>query len=242
MSGVYVTGTDTGVGKSLAACALLHAWRAQGARAMGMKPVASGSEDTPDGLRNEDALALQAASSTQAPYARVNPFVFAPPIAPELAAAEAGAQVALPPLRAAFDALATHADIVVVEGAGGLAAPFGPALDQADVARELGLAVVLVVGLRLGCVSHARLTARAVLADGLPLAGWIGSVIDPHMLRLEPNIETLRERLPAPCWGVLPHVPGADPRRMAGHLAPPAWNSVVPRRGTSGRGTDARRD
>lgn len=226
MAGVFVTGTDTGVGKSLAACALLHAWHAKGARTAGMKPVASGSEHTPRGLRNEDALALQAASSIACGYGQVNPYAFAPPIAPELAAREAGAQVALPVLRDAFDALSAGADVVVVEGAGGWMAPFSATLDQCDLARGFGLPVVLVVGLRLGCVSHARLTARAIRADGLRLAGWIGSAIDPHMLRREENIETLRMRIDAPCWGVLPHVPAADPRALAAHLSVPAWNAV----------------
>lgn len=242
MNGVFVTGTDTGAGKSWAACALLHAWRGQGARVAGMKPVASGCEATAEGLRNEDALALQAASSGVWPYATVNPYAFAPPIAPELAAAEAGHEVTMALLQAAHAQLAAGCDVVVVEGAGGWAAPFSPTLDQADVARALGLPVVLVVGLRLGCVSHARLTARAVLDDGLVLAGWIGNVIDPGMLRLDANIDTLRARLPAPCWGVLPHAPGAAAPTAATHLQVPAWDALAARRGTSGRGLVTRGD
>ena len=160
--GIYITGTDTGIGKTTASCALLHALCARGLRAVGMKPVASGCERTADGWRNDDALRLLAASDPQPDYALVNPYALPEPTAPELAAADVHVTVEIDPLRVAFDALSAQADIVVVEGVGGWAAPLSVRLDQADLARALGLPVILVVGLRLGCISHARLSARAI--------------------------------------------------------------------------------
>lgn len=213
----FVTGTDTGIGKSVASATLLHALRAQGLRAVGMKPVASGCELTPDGLRNEDALLLQGASSPTPAYADINPYALRAPLAPELAAADDGVEIALPTLLAAHARLAAQADAVVVEGVGGWAAPLSATLDQAELARELGAAVVLVVGMRLGCINHARLTARAIEADGLRLVGWIGNEMDPHMDRRDDNFRLLRERLPVPCWGRLPYAPEPDPSRFS-HL------------------------
>ena len=207
---IYVTGTDTGVGKSLASAALLHALRARGQRAVGMKPVASGCERTADGWRNEDALLLQAASDPRPIYADVNPYALPSPTAPQLAAREAGITVDIEPLQAACTRLAAAADTVVVEGVGGWMAPLADGLDQAALARALGAEVVLVVGLRLGCLSHARLTARAVQADGLRLLGWIGSGVDPVPHRQDEYVELLHEALPVPCLGVIPHMPEPD--------------------------------
>ena len=219
--GVYVTGTDTGAGKTVASTALLHALRARGLRASGMKPVASGCARTPDGLRNEDALALLAASDPAPAYEDLNPFALPEPLAPELAARDAGIAVTLPPLLAAHARLAARADAVVVEGVGGWMAPLAPDLMQADLVRALDLPVVLVVGLRLGCLNHAYATARAIAADGARLAGWIASEVDPGMERIDDNVALLGARLPASCWGRLPHVPDADPAAMARHLALP---------------------
>lgn len=219
---VYVTGTDTGVGKTLASCALLHALRARGLRAAGMKPVASGCVPTAEGWRNDDALALIAASAPRPDYARVNPYALPEPTAPELAASAAGAEIALPPILEAYRALAADADGVVVEGVGGWAAPLSATLDQADLTRALDLPVLLVVGLRLGCISHARLSARAIAVDGLPLVGWIGNAIEPAFARAEDYLEILRRVLPAPCLGVLPYAPSPDPARMAAALTLPA--------------------
>lgn len=221
---VYVTGTDTGAGKSIASAALLHAYAARGVCAAGMKPVASGCEVTAQGLRNEDALLLQVASGVSAPYGVVNPYAFEPPVAPEFAAREAGVEVALAPILQAHAQLAGHplVQVVVVEGVGGWMAPLSATLDQSDVARAVGADVVLVIGLRLGCISHARLTARAIQADGFRLAGWIGSTLDPDMPRLAENIDALRARIDAPCLGVLPYRGDADPRAMQAALALPA--------------------
>jgi dethiobiotin synthetase len=220
-AGVFVTGTDTGVGKTLASCTLLHAWRAQGVRAVGMKPLASGCERTPAGLRNEDALALQAASLPVPDYADVNPFALPEPLAPEIAAREAGIEVALDPMLAAHARLQALADIVVVEGVGGWAAPLADTLMQADLVRALRLPVVLVVGLRLGCLNHAYLSARAILADGCELVGWIGTGIDPAMARIDENRALLSARLPAPCLGWLPWQAVPDPAALACRLRLP---------------------
>jgi dethiobiotin synthetase len=203
--GVFITGTDTGIGKTTASCALLHALRARSLRATGMKPVASGCERTPDGWRNDDALRLLAASDPQPDYALVNPYALPAPTAPELAAADVHVNVELEPLRVAFDALAAQCDIVVAEGVGGWAAPLSAQLDQAELVRVLELPVILVVGLRLGCISHARLTARAIRGDGLRLLGWIGSEVDPAFERREETVAILDRAIPAPRLGVLAH-------------------------------------
>jgi dethiobiotin synthetase len=216
--GVFVTGTDTGIGKTLSSCTLLHALRARGLRAVGMKPLASGCETTPEGLRNEDALALQAASDPRPAYDDVNPYALPAPLAPEIAAREAGIAVELAPMLAAHARLAAQADVVVVEGVGGWAAPMAPSLMQADLVRALDVPVVLVVGLRLGCLNHAMLSARAIAADGCRLAGWIGSGVDPAMLRIDENRALLAARLPAPCLGWLPWQAAPDPVALAPSL------------------------
>ena len=221
MFALYVTGTDTGIGKTLASCALLHALRVHGLRAAGMKPVASGCERLDAEWRNADALALQAAGEPGVAYADINPFALEHPLAPELAARDAGVEVSLLPILAAHARVADNADALIIEGVGGWAAPLSASLMQADLVRALRLPVLLVVGLRLGCLNHALLSARAIAADGAHLAGWIASHVDPDMARVEDNIEMLRARLPAPCWGVLPHAPDADPVAMARHLRIP---------------------
>lgn len=217
-TGVFVSGTDTGIGKTLSSCTLLHALRARGLRAVGMKPLASGCDATPGGLRNEDALALQAASDPRPAYDDVNPYALPAPLAPEIAACEADIAVELAPMLAAHARLAAQADIVVVEGVGGWASPLAPALMQADLVRALDLPVILVVGLRLGCLNHAILSARAIEADGCRLAGWIGSGVDPAMARIDENRELLAGRLPVPCLGWLPWQAAPDPAALAERL------------------------
>lgn len=221
MRGLYVTGTDTGIGKTLVSTALLHAWRARGLRAAGMKPVASGCEATQDGYRNADALALQSASDPRPPYAQVNPYALPLPLAPELAAREAGIDIELETLRAAHARLQGGADIVVVEGVGGWAAPLSATLDQADLVRALDLPVLLVVGMRLGCISHARLSAAAIAADGAHLVGWIANQIDPQMDRCDDVFASVQERLPVRCWGRVPFDPAADASTIAALLQLP---------------------
>ncbi|PKM09244.1 MAG: dethiobiotin synthase [Gammaproteobacteria bacterium HGW-Gammaproteobacteria-4] len=223
MASIYVTGTDTGVGKSLVSAALLHALRARGLHALGMKPVASGCTQHHGQWQNDDALALRAAGSTPWPdYALINPFALPEPTAPEIAAEQAGATVSLAPLVAAHTALAAQADWVVVEGVGGWCAPLAAGIEQSDLVAALGMPpVLLVVGIRLGCINHARLTARAVLGDGHALAGWIGSVIDPAMAHRERTCAILRRELPAPCLGVLEHSPSPDPAALATRIVLP---------------------
>jgi dethiobiotin synthetase len=218
---LFVTGTDTGAGKTIAASALVHRLRREGLRVAGMKPVASGCERTPDGLRNEDALALQAASDPRPDYTDVNPYALEIPTAPQLAARAAGVRIDPDVLLAAHGRLAAQADIVVVEGAGGWLAPMDDGLDQGDFARAIDAPVVLVVGLRLGCLSHARLSARAIADDGFALLGWIGNTVDPAFAERDAYVELLRDALPVPCLGVLPFAPGADSGLMAQSLALP---------------------
>lgn len=206
----FVTGTDTGVGKTLAAAAMLRAWRLAGYRVAGMKPIASGAAHTAGGLRNDDALALAAEASDHWPYARVNPYAFEPAIAPHLAAAEAGVTIRLDPLRQAFLALKADSDVVVVEGAGGFLVPLSPGLSIADLPAAFELDVILVVGLRLGCLNHALLTAEAIERRGLPLAGWIGNLAEPAFDRLEANLDTLHRALDTPCLGIIGHLDPPD--------------------------------
>jgi dethiobiotin synthetase len=213
---LFVAGTDTGIGKTHAACTLIHALRARGVSACGMKPVASGCLQTPEGRRNEDALALQAAGSRPVPYATINPVALREPLSPHLAARLEGVTVAMAPLRVAFEQLRATHDAVVVEGVGGWMVPLAPGLLASAIPQQWKLPVVLVVGLRLGCLSHALLSARAIVADGCRLAGWIGNRIDPAMAALEDNLQTLRELLPAPCLGVLPH--GVEPAQAFDRL------------------------
>jgi dethiobiotin synthetase len=229
---LFVTGTDTGVGKTVAASALVHRLRREGLRVAGMKPVASGCERTSDGLRNEDALALQAASDPRPDYADVNPYALEIPTAPQLAARAAGIRVDPVMLLAAHARLAARADLVVVEGAGGWLAPMDDGLDQGDFARAIEAPVVLVVGLRLGCLSHARLSARAIVDDGFALLGWIGNTVDPAFAERDAYVDLLRDALPAPCFGVLPFAPGEDAAAMAEWLSlPDAARRPPPRAG-----------
>ena len=214
MNGCFVTGTDTGIGKTRASVALLHALRAQGHRAIGMKPVASGCEATAGGWRNEDALALQDASDPRPDYGDLNPYALPAPLAPEIAAREAGIAIDLERLDAAWQRLRAQADAVVVEGVGGWAAPLSATLDQIDLVRRWRLPVVMVVGLRLGCLNHARLTARAIAGDGATLLGWIANDIDPQMARREENFALLQARLEAPCLGRIPHQAGPVDARI----------------------------
>jgi len=201
----FVTGTDTGVGKTRVSTALLRALRGRGLAVAGMKPVASGAIRTPDGLRNDDALALAAEGSRPWPYETLNPFCFEPAIAPHIAAAEAGIEIRLEPIEQAFRRLQAGSDTVIVEGAGGFLVPLAPGLSFADLPGGLGLEVILVVGLRLGCLNHALLTAEAIAARRLRLAGWVGNQVDPDFARRDANVTALRRQLAAPCLGIVPY-------------------------------------
>ncbi|MFZ5724525.1 MAG: dethiobiotin synthase [Pseudomonadota bacterium] len=202
----FVTGTDTGIGKTHAACALLRTAAAAGQSALGLKPVASGCTATADGLRNDDALALMAASTVRLPYAQVNPFAFAAPLSPHLAAARDGRTVRVAQLLGLVRGtlMQARADFTLVEGAGGWRVPLNERETLADFARDLNAPVLLVVGLRLGCINHALLTAEAIRRDGLSLAGWIANDIDPQMAARAEVVATLRSALGAPLLGELP--------------------------------------
>jgi dethiobiotin synthetase len=217
-SGYYITGTDTAVGKTLVSVALLHALRGSGRRAVGMKPVASGCTLGADGWRNDDALALQAASLPMPAYAQVNPYPLPAATAPQIAAAQVGVRVELAPIQAAFDALAASADVVVVEGVGGWLAPLADGFEQAQLARALQLPVLLVVGMKLGCLNHARLSERAIIDEGLQLAGWIGSHPSPQLDYASEYFELLQRSLSSPCLGLLPHGGAHEPSHFATHL------------------------
>ena len=216
--GFFVTGTDTGVGKTLIACALLHALAGAGQRVIGMKPVAAGGTREVEGLINDDVRSLRGASNIEAPLALINPYCFAPPIAPHLAAEEAGVTIELPLIARAFAQLAAVADSVIVEGVGGFCVPLNRHEDAADLAQCLGLPVILVVGLRLGCLNHALLTARAIRERGLSLAGWVANRIDPTMAVADENITALAERLRAPLLGEIEFTVRPDPLRIADRL------------------------
>lgn len=218
MAGLFVTGTDTGVGKTIAGCAVLAALNARGLRTVAMKPVASGCDPTPQGLRNEDALALMASASVAHSYDQVNPVALEPAIAPHLAAAEAGIAIDHHQLVAGARALAANADLLLVEGAGGWRVPLTADTGFADLAAALGYPVVLVVAVRLGCINHALLTAEAIRRDGLPLAGWIANITAPDEPRLPDQIATLEARLACRRLATLPWEPGAEPRERIRHL------------------------
>jgi dethiobiotin synthetase len=207
---VFVTGTDTGVGKTLVSAALIAALRRRDVGAVGMKPVASGCTPTPDGLRNEDAEQLRAAAGGTPDYKRVNPYAFAPAIAPHLAAHDAGIRIQLESILDSFESLRREFGTVVVEGVGGWRVPLGHVLTTEHLAKALGLPVVMVVGLRLGCLNHALLTAEAVTTAGLRLAGWVANGIDSQMDRIDDNVDTLRRHLSTPLLGFIPYRGGTN--------------------------------
>ncbi|TDF82928.1 dethiobiotin synthase [Pseudomonas sp. H9] len=215
----FIAGTDTDVGKTTVAAGLLHAAQLAGLSTLGAKPVASGCDATSTGLRNSDALALIAQSSIKLPYEQLNPFAFEPAIAPHLAAREAGValsvQALLEPMR---EILAKRADFTLIEGAGGWRVPLSDQANLSDLAIALKLPVILVVGVRLGCISHALLSAEAIARDGLQLAGWVANIVDPKTSRLEENLASLAERLPAPCLGRVPKLKQVSAEAVAEHL------------------------
>lgn len=215
----FIAGIDTDVGKTTIAAGLLRAARAQNLSTLAAKPVASGCVVTPKGLRNSDALALIDESSIKLPYRQVNPFAFEPAIAPHVAAREAGVALEVPTLlKAMRQVLDQQADFTLVEGAGGWRVPLSDHANLSDLAIALNLPVILVVGVRLGCINHALLSAEAIAADGLQLAGWVANIVEPKTSRLEENLASLAERLPAPCLGRVPWLKQASAEAVAAHL------------------------
>ena len=199
---LFVTGTDTAAGKTRVACALIRVARAEGIRVFGWKPVATGCERTADGLRNADALALQAAAGSDEPYELLNPCAYERAVAPHLAASLEQRHIRLAEMDRAHRELSQRYELIVAEGAGGWRVPLDEVWTLGAWVAEREWPVLLAVGLRLGCLNHAILTAEAVARD-TRLAGWAGSVLPPPMDLLDRNLMTLRERIAAPCWGVL---------------------------------------
>jgi len=220
MHRLFITGTDTGVGKTRIATALCLAFAAAGKRVAAMKPVASGCARTPAGLRNDDATALLGAMNVRASYAEVNPYAFEPPIAPHIAAAEAGLSIDFEVLDRCYERLSLQSDATIVEGAGGWLAPLDATRTFADLAARWRLDVILVVGLRLGCLNHALLTAESVERRGLRLSGWVGNAVEPEFTRREENLAALETRIAAPCLGTFAYSPEAGAAQVAAVLRP----------------------
>lgn len=220
MKSLLITGTDTGSGKTLVTAALMQYFKAEGLKVAGMKPVAAGAVDSGEGLQNEDALLLQQSATEQVDYKTINPYCFEPPIAPHIAAIETRDRISLGKIQQSYQQLSAANDLVLVEGAGGWRVPLSDNLEFSDIAKAFDLPVVLVVGLKLGCINHARLTAESILADGLKLAGWIVTQVEPDMLRVEKNLQALQQYLPAPCWGKVPYLKQATAESLLTYLHP----------------------
>ncbi|MCP4996479.1 MAG: dethiobiotin synthase [Gammaproteobacteria bacterium] len=219
MTNYFITGTDTGCGKTEITLALMHAMQQAGEQVIGMKPVASGAEQTPEGLRNEDALAIQNQGSTRVAYDQINPYAFSPPVAPHLAAAEVGVEMSLEKINECYRQLSMLADRVLVEGVGGWRVPINVSEGVSELVRALDLPVILVVGVKLGCINHALLTVEAIQSDGLRLAGWIANQVESDMLMATDNIATLKGLITVPHLGSVPYLPGADRETIAACLS-----------------------
>ena len=218
----FVVGTDTGIGKTHATCALLHALARRHARVCGMKPIAAGGVHTVDGFTNEDSIAHRAVSTVRVPPELDNPILLPEPLSPHIAAARAGTPIAFDTVLAAVAQMRARTDALVVEGAGGFLVPLSETQTGADLAVAMQLPLVLVVGMRLGCLNHALLTAEAIRARGLTLAGWIANRIDPGFLCPENNLAYLRTHLDAPLWADLPYAATPDARADADRFTLPA--------------------
>ena len=214
-TGFFITGTDTGIGKTLVSCALLHAFSAHGKTVVGMKPVAAGCESG----KWEDVEQLVAASTVSLPYQKHNPYALDPPLAPHIAAEQASVEIDLSVIHQAYHTLSQHAEIVIVEGVGGFLVPLNARQDGANMAQVLNLPVILVVGMRLGCLNHALLTVEAIKAAKLPFVGWVANCIDPQMLAMEENIVALTQRINCPLLGVLPFDDATNSQQAADLLA-----------------------
>lgn len=208
--GYFITGTDTGVGKTFVSCALLQAFANKGLRVGAMKPIAAGCEQTAAGWRNEDALQLMQHANVELSYQQINPVALPSPIAPHLATREAGTSVTISQLTDHFEKIKSRADYFIIEGAGGWLVPLNDKENMAAIPAAFGLATILVVGIRLGCINHALLSAAAIERSGNHLAGWVANTIDTNMLMIEKNILTLRTHLSAPLLGTLPFMDEKD--------------------------------
>ncbi|MDB9970317.1 dethiobiotin synthase [Porticoccaceae bacterium] len=219
---LFITGTDTDVGKTVVACGFLAAANQQGLRTAAIKPVAAGCEVTEQGMTNSDALQLQAAASHKLSYQQINPVALEPAIAPHIAAAEAGVRLSASRLVGYCRGVSLlPVDMVVIEGAGGWRVPINSRETLADVAQELECAVIIVVGMRLGCLNHALLTMEAIGRDGLQIAGWVANILDTEMPRLQENIDTLKQSISEPCLGIVPRLDDLSPEQVATFLTVP---------------------
>ncbi len=227
-NGLFITGTDTGCGKTEITLALIRLLQDRGLSVLGMKPVATGAEESGEGLRNEDALRIQDAGSLAVPYELINPFAFEPPIAPHIAAHEAGREIRTEAIINCFQALNDLADVVIVEGVGGWRVPLGQELQLADLPGLLEIPALLVVGMRLGCLNHALLTADSIMDRGCGLAGWVANQMIPDMPRLEENIHTLERHIPCPRLGRNGYLTdGVDLDVIAGGMDTSALAAIV---------------
>jgi len=214
----FITGTDTHVGKTRVSAALLHKWVQAGHTVAGMKPVAAGAVWKDKAWCSEDTDLLIQAGNVRAAYATHTPYLWPEPVAPHIAAYEANCEMTLAPIVSSYQQLAARAQAVVVEGVGGFRVPLSDTLDTADLAQALSLPVILVVGLKLGCINHALLTVDAIAACGLTLTGWVGNLVDPDMRAVQANVETLRQRIGAPVLGVIPYLSQPTPAAVAAAL------------------------
>lgn len=220
----FLTGTDTEIGKTFITCALLQRAAQLGLKAAGVKPIAAGT----DALgHNEDVENILAASNLALPKKIINPYCFKAAVAPHIAAAEEGVSIDFATIKSACASAMQQADLVIIEGVGGFCVPLGVDRNSADLAVALGLPVILVIGLRLGCINHALLTAEAIKARGLTIAGWVANRIDPAMPRFEENLATLQSLLAAPLLGVVPYNPAGGSQAAATHLQLPGATRLL---------------
>ena len=217
-SAYFLTGTDTEIGKTFITCALLQRARQLGIKAVGVKPIAAGTD--PEG-KNEDVENIRAANALNLPDEIINPYCFKAAVAPHIAAAEEGITIDFAKIEAACRAASQQAELVIIEGVGGFRVPLGVDRDSADLAVELGLPIILVVGLRLGCINHALLSVEAITSRNLKIAGWVANRIDPNMARYEENLATLKALIDAPLLGVVPHDPTSGSGAAANYLSLP---------------------
>ncbi len=217
-AGYFTTGTDTECGKTEITLGLMHLLQAKGKSVVGMKPVAAGAVATEEGLRNDDAQRILQQASKPVPYDLVNPYAFEPAIAPHLAAGEIDQEISFEVILECYERLSTLADLVIVEGVGGWRVPLSTDGDVSDLALAIGLPVILVVGMKLGCLNHALLSVDSIQAKGLTLAGWVANTMDQDMLELEANMETLKQEIEAPCLGLVPNLRPVATSTVAGCL------------------------
>jgi len=217
-TGYFITGTDTGAGKTLCSLALMEALKKQGLTVAGMKPVAAGCYQTAEGLRNDDAEKLLKASSRPLAYDLINPYAFEPPIAPHIAAEQRGVEIKISQIQQHYNALSIQVDRVIVEGAGGWLVPINAYQTLADVACALQLPIIMVVGMRLGCINHAMLTYNSIQATGIKIVAWIANQVDGDMAVLTENVDYLASRFDAPLLGLIPYASSPSPNCASMHL------------------------